>query len=175
MAKGISGKRHAQAVFQIALETGQLEQWQADIDRIATFLGDEEIAVFLANPRVSPETRRALLDRGLEGISPLAMNLARFLVAKKRLRIVQDIASEYRRLLNAHQGIELADVTTAVSIGDQEADRIGKGLASIAGKRILLDLRVDPDILGGFVARVGDKLIDGSARTRLQQLKKSLA
>lgn len=175
MAKGTSGKRHAQAVFQIALETGRLDEWQADLDKIATFLGDEEIANFLRNPKVSMEAKRSVLDHGLAGISPLAMNLVRLLVAKNRLRIVQDVASEYRRLLNAHRGIEVAKVTTAVSIDDHEAEKLSKGLASMVGKRILPDLRVDPDILGGFVARIGDKLIDGSVRTRLRELKRSIA
>ena len=175
MAKGISGKRHAQAVFQIALEDKQLDRWLTDLERIAVVLGDAEIAAVLADPKVSPENKKDLLDRGLRGISPMAMNLAQLLVARDRLHVVQSLAVEYKRLMNAYLGLELAEVTTAVPISTQEGESVGKGLAAISGKRVTLELSVDPDILGGFVARLGDKLVDASARTRLQELRKSMA
>jgi F-type H+-transporting ATPase subunit delta len=175
MAKGVSGKRHAQAVFQIALEEKQLDRWLTDVERIAAVLGDAEIAAVLANPRVSPEKKKDVLDRGLAGISPTAMNLAQMLVARNRLHLVQSLAVEYKRLMNAYGGVELAEVMTAVPISPEEGERVGKGLANLSGKRVTLELGVDPEILGGFVARLGDKLIDGSARTRLQELRKSIA
>ncbi len=175
MAKGVSGKRHAQAVFQIALEDKQLDKWLTDIEMIAAVLGDAEIAAAMANPKVSPEKKKDVLDRGLKGISPMAMNLAQFLVAKNRLHLVQSLAVEYRRLMNAYLGLELAEVITAIPVSAQEGEMVGKGLAAMSGKRVTLELSVDPGILGGFVARLGDKLIDASARTRLQDLRKSMA
>ncbi len=175
MAKGVSGKRHAQAVFQIALEEKQLDRWLADVEQIAAVLGDAEIAAVLSNPKVSPEKKKDLLDRGLRGISPTAMNLAQLLVARNRLHLVQSLAVEYKRLMNAYGGVELAEVATAVPVSDQEGEMVGKGLAAMSGKKVTLELSVDPEILGGFVARLGDKLIDASARTRLQELRKSIA
>jgi len=175
MAKGVSGRRHAQAVFQIALEEKQLDRWLADVERIAAVLGDAEISAVLSNPKVSPEKKKDLLDRGLKGISPTAMNLAQLLVARNRLHLVQGLAVEYKRLMNAYGGMELAEVTTAVPISAQEGEIVGKGLTAMSGKRVTLELSVNPDILGGFVARLGDKLIDASARTRLQELRKSIA
>jgi len=175
MAKGISGKRHAQAVFQIALEEKRVDGWMGDLEKIAVVLGDAEIAAVLSSPRVSPEKKKDLLDRGLKGISPMAMNLAQLLVARDRLQLVQSLAVEYRRLMNTYGGLELAEVTTAVPISDQEGEKVGKGLTALSGKKVTLELNVDPDILGGFIARLGDKLIDASARTRLQELRKSIA
>jgi F-type H+-transporting ATPase subunit delta len=175
MAKGVSGKRHAQAVFQIALEDKQLDKWLTDVEMIAAVLGDAEIATAMANPKVSPEKKKDVLDRGLKGISPMAMNLAQFLVAKNQLHLVRGLAAEYRRLMNAYLGLELAEVTTAVAVSSQEGEMVGKGLAAMSGKRVTVELSVDPGILGGFVARLGDKLIDASARTRLQELRKSMA
>ena len=145
------------------------------MERIAAVLGDAEIAAVLSNPKVSPEKKKDLLDRGLKGVSPTAMNLAQMLVARNRLHLVQSLAVEYRRLMNAYGGVELAEVTTAVPISTEEGESVGKGLAALSGKRVTLELGVDPEILGGFVARLGDKLIDASARTRLQELRKSIA
>ncbi|MDM7998952.1 MAG: ATP synthase F1 subunit delta [Dehalococcoidia bacterium] len=175
MAKGVSGKRHAQAVFQIALEERQLDKWQADLDQIAAVLGDPDIAAVLANPKVGPEKKKELLDRGLKGISPTAMKLAQLLVSKNRLHLVKSLAVEYKRLMNAYSGVELAEVTTAVPLEPEEGEKVGRGLSAISGKRVTLELSVKPEILGGFIARLGDKLIDGSARTRLQELRKSIA
>jgi F-type H+-transporting ATPase subunit delta len=175
MAKGVSGKRHAQAVFQIALEQKQLDKWLTDMEQIAAVLGDADIAAVLANPKVSPENKKDVLDRGLKGISPMAMNLAQLLVARNRLHLVQSLVVEYKRLTNAYGGMELAEVKTAVPISSEEGEKVGKGLTALSGKRVTLELSVDPKILGGFVARLGDKLIDASARTRLQELRKSIA
>ncbi len=99
-------------------------------------------------PRVSPEKKKDLLDRGLKGVSPTAMNLAQMLVARNRLHLVQSLAVEYKRLMNAYGGVELAEVTTAVPISTEEGERVGKGLAAMSGKRVTLELGVDPEILG---------------------------
>ena len=175
MAKGVSGRRHAQAVFEIALENNELDRWQADLETMANVLGNPEIAALLEYPKLDASKKRDILQNILPGITPTAMNLAYFLVAKNRLRILPDLLAEFGRLLNAHYGREEAEVVTAVPISDEEKERITKDLAAIAGKEVVLSLKVDPDIMGGLVARIGDKLIDGSVRTRLKDLRRSLA
>ncbi len=175
MGKGVSAKRHAQAVFQIALEEKQLDRWLADLEKISAVLGDAEIAAALSSPKVSMDKKKDLLNRGLKGVSPVAMNLALLLVEKNRLHLARGLAVEYRRLMNAYLGMELAEVTTAIPISAQEGESIGQRLAAISGKRVTVESSVDPAILGGFVAKLGDKLIDGSARTRLQELRKTIA
>jgi F-type H+-transporting ATPase subunit delta len=175
MGKGVSAKRHAQAVFQIALEEKQLDRWLADLEKIAAVLGDADIAAVLSSPKVRMDKKRDVLNRGLKGMSPMAMNLALLLVEKNRLHLARSLAVEYRRLMNGYLGMELAEVTTAIPISAQEGESIGKGLAAISGKRVTVESSVDPAILGGFVAKLGDKLIDGSARTRLQELRKTIA
>jgi F-type H+-transporting ATPase subunit delta len=175
MAKGISGRRHAQAVFRIALETGQLEKWQSDLQVMARVLQDTDVVSFLENPRVGQAGKTELLQSALRGVAPTALNLARLLVARNRLRMIPSLVAEYRRLVHAHKGVVEANVVTAVPIGDAEEARIGRDLAAITGKTVMLGVEVDPQIMGGLVVRVGDKLIDGSVRTRLQELRRSLA
>ena len=175
MVKGVSGKRHAQAVFRLALESGELDRWQTDLATMAEVMGDTQVIAFLESPRLSAEKKREALRGMLSGVSPTAMNLGFLLVSRNRLRIVRDLANEYTRLVNAHYGRAEAEVTTAVPISQKEQQAIAKGLARVAGKEIVLKLKVDPDILGGLVARIGDKLLDGSVRTRLKDLRSSLA
>jgi F-type H+-transporting ATPase subunit delta len=175
MAKGVSGKRHAQAVFRLALETSALDRWQTDLTTMVEVMGDSQVIAFLESPRLSAEKKRDSLRGLLAGVSPAALNLGFLLVSRNRLRIVHDLANEYMRLVNTHYGREEAEVTTAVPISQKEQEAIAKGLARVAGKEIVLKLKVDPDIMGGLVARIGDKLLDGSVRTRLKDLRSSLA
>ena len=175
MAKGISGRRHAQAVLRIALETGQFERWQSDLQIMAEVLQDAAMVSLLENPRVSQPRKTEVLLAALRGVAPGALNLARLLVARNRLRMIPSLVAEYSRLVHAHKGVVEADVVTAIPIGDGEEARIGRDLAAITGKTVMLGVEVDPRIMGGLVVRVGDKLIDGSVRTRLQELRRSLA
>lgn len=175
MGKGISARRHAQAVFQIALETGQLDRWQSDLEAMAGVLQDAEVVAFLENPRISHERKTELLRVALRGVAPAALNLARLLAAKNRLRMVPNLTTEYRRLVHIQKGIVQVDVVAAVPLTEPEKERIGRGVAAITGKTVMLDLKIDPEIIGGLVVRMEDKLMDGSVRTRLRDLRRSLA
>ncbi len=162
-------------MFQIALDSGQLDRWQSDLEIMAGVLQDAEVVSFLENPRISHVRKTELLHLALRDIAPAALNLARLLAARNRLRMIPNLVTEYRRLVYAHKGIVEADVTTAIPLTEPEKERIGRGVAMITGKTVMLDLKVDPGVIGGLVVRVGDELMDGSVRTRLQELRRSLA
>jgi len=174
MAKGVSGRRHAQAVFEIALENNTLDKWQKDLDQLASVLGNPEVADLLENPKVVFGNKKEMLHSILTGLSPEAMNLAYLLVARNHIRILGDLLTEFRRLVNEYHGREEAQVVTAVPIGDEEKRIIEKQLATIVGKDVVASSKVDPNILGGLVARLGDRLVDGSVRTKLHDLRRSM-
>jgi F-type H+-transporting ATPase subunit delta len=77
--------------------------------------------------------------------------------------------------LNDHYGIKTAEVTTAISLDNVEREKLGEHLEALVGKKVSMNVQVNPDILGGFIARIDDSLIDGSIRNRLEMLKKRLA
>jgi F-type H+-transporting ATPase subunit delta len=174
MAKTVSARRHAQAVFQIALEKKELERWQADLETVDNALKDPQLVGLLENPKFPFGEKEKILQSILSGISPIAINLVYFLVAKNRLRILANLVAEYKRLLNAYYGRETAEVTTAVPLSDEEKERLQERLARVTGKKLVLTTQVDPGIMGGVVAKVGDKLIDSSVRTRLLELRGDL-
>jgi F-type H+-transporting ATPase subunit delta len=174
MARALSAKRHAQAVFQIALEKEEIDKWQADLETIAESLRNPELVALLENPKLHFSEKERILKNILTGISPIAMNLVYFLVAKNRLRIVENLVLEYRHLANAYYGRETAEVVTAIPLSSKEKERIEKGLATLTDKEVVIIAQVNPDIMGGLVAKVGDKLIDGSVRTKLQELRNGL-
>jgi len=169
-----SPRRHAQAAFQIALEHGELEVWRGDLEVISEAMKDPILFAFLENPRIHFSEKTRILSQRLEGINPLAMNLALLLVAKGRLGLAQDLVLEYKRLVDEHRGIAHAEVATAVPLEPEEKDKLVSRLGDMVGKKIALTTKVDPFIIGGLIARVGDKLIDGSTKSRLLALRESL-
>ncbi len=168
-------RRYAQAVFQIAMEKGESDRWQSDLRRIASLSQDAEFVTLLENPKLRFNDKTRLLSESLSDISPLALNLVYLLLVKGRLGIAGEIAEEYQRLLDGQRGIEPAEVITAVPLDDEDKLRLAERLSAIVGKKVVIKPEVDPSLIGGIVARVGGKLLDGSVRGRLDALKKGLS
>ena len=170
-----SAKRYAQAALELAVERDELESWQVSLRKIADLAADARLVGLLENPRLSSVLKKDLLEERLGKINPLALNLACLLTSRSRLRFAGDISQQYDRLLDAYSGIEHAEVVTALPLEDEDKARISRRLGEIMGRKIVIDAQVDPSIVGGFIAKVGDTLIDGSLRGKLEALRKSLA
>ena len=174
MARRVVAMRYAQAAFYIAREKGRLDKWRRDLDMVARLAEDGEVLAFLENPKIHYDDKVKLLTGQLGDLDPLALNLIYLLIAKGRIGMIGEIVREYQQLLNSHRGIEQAEVTTAVPLSDEDAARLKIRLGEIVGKEIVLKTRVNPGLISGMVARVGDKLIDGSTRSKLNTLKREL-
>ena len=170
-----SVKRYAQAVFEIALESNMLKEWQSNLGRIAQLTRDTEFAALIENPKIPFEVKEKLVRDILGKMNPMALNLVYLLIAKGKLKDAGQLAEEYERLLNDHYGIKSAEVITAIALDNTEREKLSHHLEAIVGKKVNIKIQVNPDILGGFIARIDDSLIDGSIRNKLEMLKKSLA
>jgi len=169
-----SGKRYAQAAFELALERNESESWQKGLKKIADLATHGELMALLENPRLPFAAKRSLLQKGLGEINPLAFNLALLLASRGRLKLANDISQQYNELFDFHRGIEHAEVVAAMPLIDEDREAISRRLGEIVEHKVVIDAQVDPSIIGGFIARIGDMLIDGSIRQRLETLKKSL-
>jgi len=169
-----SAKRYAQAVFELALERNEFQSWQEGLKKIVDLTTDKGLMALLENPSLSFAAKKSFLQERLGEIQPLASNLAFLLVSKGILKRSGDISQKYNDLLDAHRGIERANVTTALSLGDEERDAISHRLGEMIERKVVMDAHVDPSIIGGFIARIGDMLIDGSIQQKLGTLKRSL-
>jgi F-type H+-transporting ATPase subunit delta len=174
MPTRIYARRYAQAVFQIALEKNELERWQSDLDKIAGVVGEPTIQAALENPKLRFEDKIGIFTRNLGEINPLALNLVRMLLTRGSIGIISEIADTYRALLGEYQGIKSAEVITAVPIDDKDKQKLTEELGALIGSKVTLKSEVDPEIIGGIIARVGGKLLDGSTRSKLAVLKREL-
>ena len=171
-----AARRYAEAAFQLGVEAGTLEQWQQDLDVLTEVAGDAGALAVLENGKQPLEQRLALLERALGSMSPLTRNLALLLLTRNRLGILPQIAAVFGEMLDRHNGVARARVVTAVPLGEEEERAMRERLRVMTGARdVRLQSEVDPSIIGGVVVRVGDKLIDGSTRSRLVQMRRQLA
>lgn len=171
MANALAARRYAQAVFEIAQEANQIEQWLADLETISKVLLEPRVVGFFNNPDIPFKKKQAVLAASLHNLNPLALNFLYLLTQRRRIQSLGEITAEYRTMVNQWQGMELADVTTAIPLEKAQAERIVKQLETITGKKVVLHQNVNPEVIGGMVARVGDKMIDGSLKTRMESLR----
>jgi len=178
MARGAAGRRYAKALFQLATEAGQVAQVRGDLDALAALLvASPELAGVLLQPLRPVAERRRVLEAVAErmGAGALLRHFYQVLIAHRRLVDIEAIRAEFSRLADEQAGLRRAQVRTARPLTDSQLERLRRALAARIGQDVELEVEVDPELLGGLVAQVGDLLLDGSVRTQLRQLRSSLA
>lgn len=163
-------KRYAEAAFQLAIAHDGLQKWRQDLDNAVVCLRHEDFRAYLLAPEVSDTDKLGALRKVLPEPEPLVLNLLGLLLKNGSLSDLPEIEEAYRDLVDQHEGIERATVATAVAVDQNTIDQIRQRLQEITGKTLVVQPEVDPAILGGFIAQVGDQLIDGSLSTRLKEL-----
>jgi len=161
----------------MALENKDINRWQSDLRKVAALMRDTALLSLVNNPRISGEEKSQNLKQRLGDVNPLAIKLVLLLAAKDKLAALDDIAEEYQALVDNYRGIEgteIAEVTTAIPLDNDYQLKIAQRITEIVGKPVMLRPKVDPAIIGGIIIRVGDKLIDGSIRSKLAALRKDL-
>jgi F-type H+-transporting ATPase subunit delta len=174
MAGKTNPRRYAQAVFEIAQENKEFDKWQSDLHKMVAAVNTGSLLAALESPGISIQNKTQFLKERLGGIGPLALNLALLLISRSRIGIIEHIAAAYDSMLNEYRGIQSAEVITAVPLDEKDRTKLKSQLSALTGATVEIKTAVDPGILGGIVARVGGKLLDGSTRSKLAALKKQL-
>lgn len=167
-------RRYAQAIFELAREQQTFESWDRDLSILNALMTDPVTRAYLESPKQSIADKRSMLDRALESSSPEAKRLATMLLERHRLSSVPEIVERFQALLLEERGIVIADVTTAVPLDAEAETMIQRQLSKVIGKDVEIRPKVDPAIIGGMVARIGDNLIDGSVSNQLRRLHERL-
>jgi len=173
MASG-SAIRYAQAVIELASAEGSFGRWQRDLDGLAALVTGPEAGAFFANPNISNSEKLSVVEKVLPELHPEALNLVKMLIERRKVTILPDVAALVDEAYLATQGIVRVDVTTAEPLGEEGQALVGRQLKQLLGKDVQLRMTVDPEIIGGIVARIGDQLIDGSVINQLRSLRARL-
>ncbi len=174
MADRIDG--YAQGIFEIARAEGSLEKVENELFQFSQlFQGNEQLREKLTDQTLPVEKRQAIVEDLLDQKAlSLTANLISFLVGTGRARELPEIVNRLVERAAAERQREVAEVRAAVPLDDEQRRRLTEALEKATGKKVELKVLVDPSVLGGVVARVGDTVIDGTVRRRLDQLRETL-
>jgi F-type H+-transporting ATPase subunit delta len=175
-----AASRYARALFDVVLKEGKdaaVEKVQGEVQQFAGLFAQDQLAQVLGNPAIPASKKtalaKALLDRAGQVTGPLA-KLILVLAEKDRLTLLPGIARAYGERVMDHLKIVRGDVTTAVPLTPEKLRALEQGLAAATGRKVVLEARVDPSIIGGVVTRLGSTVYDGSVTTQLQKMKQAL-
>jgi F-type H+-transporting ATPase subunit delta len=168
--------RYAGALLTSAKEAGVLEGVAESYAALLDLqLGQTELRVFLESPQVRTEEKKELLQTVFgPRIEPLLLNFVFLLIDKNRMENFRDIGEEFADLVEREAGVMRARVTTAVALPADLEQQLRDKLAGLTGKTMILEKRVDPAVIGGVKVVMGDKILDGTVRTNLDLLRKTL-
>ena len=170
-------ERYALAVFELAVEGGQLAQVTAQVSGLArTYASSDELRGVLDNPLIDDQKReRILTDVSTRlGLSRLAVNTTRLLVRRRRLGLLPEISRALDKLADDKAGVLRATVSSAVPLSESYRHRLASELEQLTKRKVVLEARHDPALIAGIVTRIGDNTIDGSIKGRLEELEQQL-
>jgi F-type H+-transporting ATPase subunit delta len=176
MASG-AAQRYAKALFGLAQDERRHREVRAELERLAgIFAGSREIGAALLTPMHPAAERKAALRAlaGRESVTPLVQNFLGFLVDQRRLIQFESIVQAYNALADEAEGMLTAEVKVASPLDDRRKDRLRRALSDRTGREVKLQIEVDPSLIGGAIAQIGDLVFDGSLRTQLAQLRANL-
>jgi F-type H+-transporting ATPase subunit delta len=167
---------YARSLFEVASEQGTLDLVKQQLDEFAAALHEHrELAVFFFSPYFSAQEKKDGLHRAVEGADPIVLNFLEALIERHRMPVIYRIRADFEALYEKTNKLLPVTVTSAIELDAATIESLGKRIGEQTGNEIELSSKVDPEILGGIVLRVGNFIMDASIRTRLEQLRREVA
>jgi F-type H+-transporting ATPase subunit delta len=177
MVSGSLARRYARAILEIGTSKGNLDKLGTDLRALAQAMKtSEELVGVLTNPAIRRADRRKIIDALLTriGAAPETRNTVYLLLDGERLASLPAIAREVDAMIEARGGRVTAEITSARPLDATQLSQITAALEKLSGKKVVVQKREDPELLGGVVAKLGDVVYDGSLRTQLRALRDEL-
>ena len=170
-------RRYAKALMLIGKEDDQAETYRKELNRFSGLVaGEKDLEEAICNPLYNAVERKRVLEAIVERLN-LSRVVASFLLLlfdKGRIRYINDISDFYDQIADELKGIARADLVSATDLPPETVDEIRVSIAEMTGKNVVLEHRQDPELIGGIVTRIGDLVLDGSIKTQLLNMRKSL-
>lgn len=175
MAELVS-RTYSQAIFDVAIEDNCLKEVKQDFDLVAGVLIDyPEYFSILKSPKVSLDEKKAIIVEAFQNkISEPLLNFLKIIVDKKRTSEILEIKEAFDARIVEHNNIAYATIESVVPLDDAQVESIKLKLKQITGKDVEIDMQINKDLLGGVVVKIGDRIIDGSVRYKLEGMLESL-
>lgn len=169
--------RYAKSLMELSIEKGLLEEVHNDMklfQQVASESGD--FVLLLKNPIINNAKKLAILEKVFSGkVNDITMEFFKVITRKNRERVLPTIAKEFHVQYNTHKGVAFASIATTFALDEDLRNRFKEIVKEVSGKEVELEEKVDEDLLGGFVLKIGDRQIDESLSTKLLRLKKEFS
>ena len=167
---------YARALFEVAKERDVLDEIHDDLGAFTKALDENrELAVFFFSPYFSSEEKKNGLERAVTGADPIFMNFLETLLERHRMPVIFRMRARFEQLWDEEKKLLPVEITSSVQLDKAIVQSIGERIGEQTGQKVELSSKVDPEILGGLVVRVGNFVLDASIRNRLNQLRKQVA
>ncbi len=177
MKQTILARRYAKALFTVGKENGQFENYNETLQGLASlYKTHPDVVDALTNPLYPLEFREKVMVGIVKssGVDKVMGNFLNLLVEKKRAEILPEIAEEFQIMVDSEKNISHGTIVSAIELSKKLQADVQATLEKLTGKKVELSTSVDPSLIGGIIAKVGDLVLDGSIRTQLAGLKDSI-
>ncbi len=167
---------YGRSLFEVAREQGKLDVLREQLGQFADALEqNRELAVFFFSPYFSTKEKQEALGGLLDGADPILLKFLSLLIENHRMPVIFRIRQQYEGLREEENRTLPVEITSAIELDPATTESLGEQIGERTGRKVKLAARVDPDILGGIVIRVGNSILDASIRNRLEQLRRHVA
>lgn len=177
MKQTILARRYAKALFAVGKDEGKLEEYNETLQGVAgLYRSHPEVVDALTNPLYPLDVRQKVMAGMVQSmdVEKIMGNFLNLLVEKKRAVILPEVAEEFQAMVDNEKNVSHGTVVSAIELSEELQDKVRAALEKLTGKKVKLTTSVDPSIIGGIIAKVGDLELDGSIRTQLAGLKDSI-
>jgi len=172
----IIADRYALAFMDLAQRQDMFDKFDADLALVKeTVDANKDLKDFLEHPLIQASDKKDVIDKIFrEHVSVYTLNLIKLLIDKNRLHILALLADHYKALLNKKRNISTAQIITAIEIDEETKNRVKEKLQKVFSMTIEVETQIDKEIIAGMIVKVGDKIIDGSIKTKFENMKKQV-
>ncbi len=176
MAEMAVVRRYTRALFEAAQRAEQIEQVEEDLKGVDLVLrAVPRLTRALRAPTVSTARKKQLVETAFSGrVEALSLRFLRLLVDRKREEVLSEVYADFRKLANDWRKLLLVQVRAAAPLSDEEQAQLAQALQQKTGRMVVLEVTIEPELIGGLYVRYGDTVVDGTLRSRLAQVRARL-
>lgn len=166
-----SSNRYSDAIFEIASQDDNLHEWGDFLKDLSEIFKDRKIQKFFLDPKINNNDKVALISESDIESDDKKINFLRLMIEKNKLFLIDSIHDRYKKLIDLNNGVKRAEIITAFELTETQLNQINDKLSNITKTKVIGNNVVDKSILGGFIAKFDDQMLDMSTKGKLSELK----
>ena len=166
-----SSNRYSDAIFEIASQDDNLSEWGDFLNELSEIFKDRKIQKFFLDPKINNNDKVALISESNIQTDQKKINFLKLMIEKNRLFLIDSIYSRYKKLIDLNNGVKRAEIITAFELNETQLNQINDKLSNMTKTKVIGNNVIDKTILGGFIAKFDDQMLDMSTKGKLSELK----